>query len=114
MLNWIWLGLVLAGVLIAGFNGRMKDVADGAIKAADNAVTLSIGLIGVMTVWMGIMRVAERSGFMHLLARAFRPLLRWLFPDVPHHHPAMGSMVMNIAATMIGLVNAATPLALRA
>jgi spore maturation protein SpmA len=114
MLNWIWLGLVLAGVLIAGFNGRMKDVADGAVKGAETAVTISLGLIGVMTVWMGIMRLAERSGFIHLLARAFRPLLRWLFPDVPHDHPAMGSMVMNIAANMIGLVNAATPLGLRA
>src|SRR5688500_5032789 len=114
MLNWIWLGLVLAGVLIAGFTGRMKDVADGAVKGAETAVTISLGLIGVMTVWMGIMRLAERSGFIHLLARAFRPLLRWLFPDVPHDHPAMGSMVMNIAANMIGLVNAATPLGLRA
>ncbi|HEX7860718.1 MAG TPA: nucleoside recognition domain-containing protein [Verrucomicrobiae bacterium] len=114
MLNWIWLGLVLAGVVIAGATGRMKDVADGAIKGAETAVTLSLGLIGVMTVWMGIMRLAERSGFIHLLARVFRPLLRWLFPEVPHDHPAMGSMLMNIAANMIGLVNAATPLGLRA
>ena len=114
MLNWIWLGLVLAGVLIGGATNRLKDVADGAVKGAEMAVTISLGLIGVMTVWMGIMRLAERSGFVHLLARAFRPLLRWLFPDVPHDHPAMGSMVMNIAANMIGLVNAATPLGLRA
>ncbi|MGZ8938257.1 MAG: nucleoside recognition domain-containing protein [Limisphaerales bacterium] len=114
MLNWIWLGLVLAAVLIGGATNRLKEVADGAVKGAEMAVTISLGLIGVMTVWMGIMRLAERSGFIHLLARAFRPLLRWLFPDVPHDHPAMGSMVMNIAANMIGLVNAATPLGLRA
>lgn len=114
MLNWIWLGLVLGAVLIGGATGRLKGVADGAVRGAELAVTISLGLIGVMTVWMGIMRLAERSGFVHLLARAFRPLLRWLFPDVPHDHPAMGSMVMNIAANMIGLVNAATPLGLRA
>lgn len=114
MLNWIWLGLVLAAVLIAGATGRMKEVADGAVRGAEIAVTISLGLIGVMTVWLGIMRLAERSGFVHLLARALRPLLRWLFPDVPTEHPAMGSMVMNIAANMLGLLNAATPLGLRA
>src|SRR5688572_17049663 len=114
MLNWIWLAMVLAAVLIAGSFGRMKEVADGAVKGAETAVTISLGLIGVMTVWLGIMRLAERSGFIHLLARSMRPALRWLFPEVPHDHPAMGSMVMNIAANMLGLLNAATPLGLRA
>ena len=114
MLNWIWLAMVLAAVLIAGANGRMKEVADGAIKGAETAVTISLGLIGVMTVWLGIMRLAERSGFIHLVARAWRPVLRWLFPDVPADHPAMGSMLMNIASNMLGLMNAATPLGLRA
>src|SRR5688572_20040447 len=114
MLNWIWLAMVLAAVLIAGSFGRMKEVADGAVKGAETAVTISLGLIGVMTVWMGIMRLAERSGFVHLVARAWRPVLRWLFPEVPADHPAMGSMVMNIAANMLGLLNAATPLGLRA
>jgi spore maturation protein SpmA len=114
MLNWIWLGMVLAAILIAGASGRMKHVADGAINGAEAAVTISLGLIGVMTVWLGIMRLAERSGFIHLLARVLRPVLRWLFPEVPADHPAMGSMVMNIAANMLGLLNAATPLGLRA
>jgi spore maturation protein SpmA len=114
MLNCIWLGLVIAAVLIGGASGRLKDVADGAIKGAETSVTIALGLIGVMTVWLGIMRLAERSGFVSLIARALRPFLRWLFPDVPADHPAMGSMVMNIAANMLGLVNAATPLGLRA
>jgi spore maturation protein SpmA len=114
MLNWIWLGMVLAAVLIAGSTGRMEAIASGAVKGAETAVTIAIGLIGIMTVWMGIMRLAERSGFVHLIARVMRPVLRWLFPDVPHDHPAMGSMVMNIAANMLGLINAATPLGLRA
>jgi len=114
MLNWIWLGMVLAAVLIAGSTGRMEAIATGAVKGAETAVTIAIGLIGIMTVWMGIMRLAERSGFVHLIARVMRPVLRWLFPEVPHDHPAMGSMVMNIAANMLGLINAATPLGLRA
>ena len=105
--------MVLAAVLIAGSTGRMEAIATGAVKGAETAVTIAIGLIGIMTVWMGIMRLAERSGFVHLIARVMRPVLRWLFPEVPHDHPAMGSMVMNIAANMLGLVNAATPLGLR-
>jgi spore maturation protein SpmA len=114
MLNLIWLGLVLASVLIGGASGRLKDVADGAVRGAETAVTLSLGLIGVMTVWLGIMRLAERSGFVRIIARVLRPALTRLFPEVPAHDPAMGSMVMNIAANMLGLVNAATPLGLRA
>lgn len=114
MLNLIWLGLVLAAVLIGGASGRLKEVADGAVKGAETAVTLALGLIGVMTVWLGIMRLAERSGFVQIIARALRPVMTRLFPDVPADHPAMGAMVMNIAANMLGLVNAATPLGLRA
>ena len=114
MLNWIWLAMAIAAALIAGSTGKMEAIAGGAVKGAEAAVTISIGLIGIMTVWMGIMRLAERSGFVQLIARVLRPVLRWLFPDVPHDHPAMGSMVMNIAANMLGLINAATPLGLRA
>jgi spore maturation protein SpmA len=114
MLNLIWLGLVLAAVLIGGATGRLKEVADGAVKGAETAVTIALGLIGVMTVWLGVMRLAERSGFVAIIARVLRPALTRLFPDVPADHPAMGSMVMNIAANMLGLINAATPLGLRA
>ena len=114
MLNPLWLGLLLASVLVGGFFGRLGQATDAAIKSAETAVTLSIGLIGVMTLWLGLMRLAERSGLVAMLAHALRPLLRRLFPDVPIHHPAMGSMVLNIAANMLGLTNAATPLGLRA
>lgn len=114
MLNVIWLALIVAGVVIGGATGRLKEVADGAIKGAETAVTIALGLIGVMSVWLGVMRLAERSGLIHIISRALRPILRKLFPEVPAEHPAMGSMVMNIAANMLGLVNAATPLGLRA
>jgi spore maturation protein SpmA len=114
MLNYIWLALILVGVLIGGFSHRMKEVADGAIAGAGTAVTLAIGLIGIMALWLGMMRLAERAGLVQSLARGLRPLLRRLFPDVPEDHPAMGAMVLNIAANMLGLSNAATPLGLRA
>ena len=114
MLNYIWLALILLAVLIGGLDGKLKEVADGAVKGAETAVTLSLGLIGVMALWLGVMRLAEKSGLVQALAWGLRPVLRRLFPEVPPEHPALGSMVMNIAANMLGLTNAATPLGLRA
>jgi spore maturation protein SpmA len=114
VLNYIWLGLIVLGVVIGGFSQKLKEVADGAISGAGSAVTLAIGLIGVMALWLGIMRLAERAGLVQSLAQVLRPVLRRLFPDVPADHPAMGAIVLNIAANMLGLSNAATPLGLRA
>jgi spore maturation protein SpmA len=114
VLNYIWLALILAAVAIGGPAGKMKEVAGGAIKGAEVAVTIGLGLIGVMTLWLGLMRLAEKAGLIQSLARLLRPVLSRLFPDVPEDHPALGSMVMNFAANMLGLTNAATPLGLRA
>ena len=114
MLNHIWLGLILVAVLVGGFSGEFGDVVAQAVKSAEQAVTIAFGLIGIMALWLGLMRLAEKAGLIRSLARSLRPVLRWLFPDVPGDHPAMGSMLMNIAANMLGLSNAATPLGLRA
>ncbi len=114
MLNYIWLGLLVLGVLLGGVYDRMDEVAKGAIEMAELGVKISIGLIGVMTLWLGMMRLAERAGLVQALARLLRPVMTRLFPDVPPEHPAMGSMLMNISANMLGLANAATPLGLRA
>jgi spore maturation protein A len=114
MLNYIWLGLIIVAIALGGINGKIDDVTKAAIDSATNAVSISIGLIGVMTLWLGIMKIAEDSGLMKLLARIIAPVMRRLFPDVPPEHPAMGSMLMNIAANMLGLSNAATPLGLKA
>ena len=114
MLNYIWLFLVLSAVVIGGFEGKMKELTDATFDSAKTSVTLAIGLVGIMALWLGVMRLAERSGFVQILARAIRPVMRRLFPDVPPDHPAMGSMLMNMAANMLGLGNAATPLGLRA
>jgi spore maturation protein A len=114
MLNYIWLGLVIVAVVLGGINGKIENVTKAAIDAAGNSVTIAIGLVGVMALWLGIMKIAEQSGLMSLLARAIAPVMRRLFPEVPPDHPAMGSMLMNIAANMLGLSNAATPLGLKA
>jgi len=114
VLNYIWLALVLLGVTIGGWTGHLKEVTDGAFEGAKTAVTIALGLIGIMALWLGVMRLAERAGLIQKLARGLRPVMRRLFPGVPNDHPAMGSMLMNMAANMLGLGNAATPLGLRA
>ena len=115
MLNWIWLAFLLIAVLVGGFTGKLPQMTTGAFEAASDAVMkIALPLVGVMAIWLGIMRLAERSGLVQIIARLLRPLLRVLFPEVPPDHPAMGAMVMNMAANMLGLGNAATPLGLRA
>lgn len=115
MLNWIWLGMLIVAVLVGGFTGRMPELTKGAFETAETAVMkIALPLVGIMAIWLGIMRLAERAGLVQLIAQALRPVLRRLFPEVPPEHPAMGAMVMNMAANMLGLGNAATPLGLRA
>lgn len=115
MLNTLWLALVALAVLIGAATGRLREVTEGAFQMADTAVMkIALPLVGIMALWLGLMRLAERSGFVQQIARWLRPLLVRLFPDVPAEHPAMGSMLMNMAANMLGLANAATPLGLRA
>jgi spore maturation protein SpmA len=114
VLNYIWLALILCAVAIGGWTNHLKEVTDGAFDGAKTAITIALGLIGIMALWLGVMRLAERAGLVQRIARALRPIMRFLFPDVPAEHPAMGAMLMNMAANMLGLGNAATPLGLRA
>ncbi|MEY2556956.1 MAG: spore maturation protein, partial [Verrucomicrobiota bacterium] len=88
MLNYIWLALVVLAVGIGGWNDRLNEVTAGAFDGAKTAVTIALGLIGVMALWLGVMRLAERAGLIQRIARALRPVMRRLFPDVPPEHPA--------------------------
>jgi spore maturation protein A len=114
MLNYIWFGLMAVALLVAAFNGTVDGVTRGAMEAATTAVQVAIGLVGIMTLWLGMMRVAEAAGLVSLLGRALRPALGRLFPEVPSDHPAAGAIVVAIAANMLGLNNAATPLGIKA
>lgn len=93
---------------------KMKEVTNSAIDYAANAVKIALGLIGIMALWLGIMKIAEQAGLISLIAKGVRPVTKFLFPDVPQDHPAIGSMIMNISANMLGLGNAATPFGLKA
>ncbi len=115
MINPIWLSLLLIGIITGLLTGRLDAITTATFEACKTAImTIALPMAGVMALWLGIMRLAEKSGALQTLAAILRPLLIRLFPDVPPNHPAMGSIVMNIAANMLGLGNAATPLGLRA
>ena len=115
MLNGIFVGLIVISVLTAAFTGRMNEVMMASIDSAKGAVVnVAIPLLGLMALWLGLMRVLRDAGLMSGLARLLAPVMRRLFPEVPADHPAMGAMIMNIAANMAGLGNAATPFGLKA
>lgn len=139
MLNYIWFAMIIGSILLAGgidfYNEvatsdqaialeqerrnlneetKLGQVTSAAIKAGNTAVEIAIGLIGVMALWLGVMKIAEEAGLTKVLARMVKPITKWLFPKIPSDHPAIGAMIMNIAANMLGLSNAATPLGLKA
>jgi spore maturation protein A len=114
MLNYIWFGLMAIALVVAAINGSADAVTKGAVDSASTAVTIAIGLVGIMTLWLGMMRVAEAAGLVTLVGRALKPLLRALFPEVPAGSPAGGAIVVAIAANVLGLNNAATPLGIKA
>jgi spore maturation protein A len=114
MMNYIWFGMMVIGVVVGVFTGRIEAVTQAAIDMAKVSVEIAIGLIGIMALWLGVMKIAEESGLISLIARAVKPVMVRLFPDVPADHPAMGSIVLNMSANMLGLGNAATPLGLKA
>lgn len=114
MINVIWALMVVGGIAYAALNGRIDAITGSAIQSAENAVAVSFKLIGVMCLWLGIMKLAERSGLMRIAAFLLRPITRFIFPGVPKNHPAMGAIVMTMSANMLGLGNAATPLGIKA
>jgi len=114
MLNYVWMGMLIIGFIIGMLNGRVEEVTRAAINSAGKAVELGIGLLGIMCLWTGLMNIAEKSGMMQYISKALKPVLKFLFPEIPEKHPAMGAIVMNLAANFLGLGNAATPLGLKA
>jgi spore maturation protein A len=93
---------------------KLKAITQAAIDFANMAVEISIGLIGVMALWLGLIKIAEEAGFVKVLTRILAPVTKRLFPDIPADHPAIGAIIMNTAANMLGLSNAATPMGLKA
>ena len=114
MMNYIWAGLVLIGIITAFFTTEFTAVSESALNAAKTAVQVVLALMGVMALWLGLMKIAEQSGLMDIFAKAIRPLINWLFPDLKKNKKAKAAITMNVAANALGLANAATPFGLKA
>lgn len=114
MINFIWCGMIVIGIIVGTLTGNIEAVSTTAIEWAETAVELSLGLIGVMALWLGLMKIAEEAGIVRGMGLLMKPIMVRLFPEVPADHPAMGSIVANMAANFFGLGNAATPLGIKA
>lgn len=114
MINYIWCGMIIIGIIVGTLTGNIEAVSTAAIEWAETAVELSLGLIGVMALWLGLMKIAEEAGIVRGMGLLMKPIMVRLFPEVPADHPAMGSIVANMAANFFGLGNAATPLGIKA
>ncbi len=114
MLNYLWAGMILVGIMFGVFNGRMQDITNAALDSSKEAVTLCITMIGVMAFWTGIMEIASKAGIIRMASRKMRPLVRFLFPGMPEGHKAEEHITTNFIANFLGLGWAATPAGLRA
>lgn len=114
MLNKLWGIMLLAGIVVAAFTGKIGDAGTAAIDSSKEAVTLCIAMLGVMSMWTGIMNVAKRAGLIDAMTKALRPALRFLFPDIPADHAVNEYIAANMIANMLGLGWAATPYGLKA
>lgn len=114
MLDYLWAGMLLLGVVWGLLNGRGAELTQAVLDGGKAAVTLSLTMLGVMSVWTGLMEVGKHAGLLSQVNRILRPMISWLFPKLPRDHPAAESISMNFAANMLGLGNAATPAALKA
>lgn len=114
MLNKLWGFMLLGGIIVAAFTGKTGAVGTAAIDSSKEAVTLCIAMLGVMSMWTGIMNVAKRAGLIDAMTKALRPALRFLFPDIPEKHAANEYISANMIANMLGLGWAATPYGLKA
>ncbi|MDR1001083.1 MAG: nucleoside recognition protein [Clostridiales bacterium] len=114
MLNYIWGGMIVIGLVVGGITGRMQEVTNAIIDSAKSAVTLCITMLGVMSMWTGLMRIAEKAGLIESLSNKMMPALRWLFPEIPKNHVAFRHIATNFIANILGLGWAATPAGLKA
>ena len=114
MLNYLWGFLIIIGVIYAALTGHMAEVTNGALDSSKEAVSICITMLGVMSLWTGLMQIAQKAGIISSFTRKIRPLLRWLFPDVPQDNPAIEYIATNLIADFLGLGWASTPAGLKA
>jgi len=114
LINYIWFFLIFVGIIYAMINGNIEHVNKAIFEGAKNGVTISLSLISLLSFWLGLMKIAETSGFLKLVTKILSPFICLLFPSVPKNSPALGYIISNISANLFGLGNAATPVGIKA
>lgn len=114
MIGIVWFSLIALSIVTGIYNGNLEQVIASVTTSAEKAFSLVLGLGGIMTLWLGIMKIAEDSGLVQTIGRIAKPVLKLLFPNIPENHPALGAITLNVSANMLGLNNAATPLGIKA
>src|SRR5690625_5085009 len=114
MVNLIWACMAIIGIVYAMIHGTIDEVNKAIFESANVAVQLTISLISILVFWLGMMKIAEEAGILRALAKWSKPIIHWLFPELPKDHPAIGYILSNLTANMFGLGNAATPMGLKA
>lgn len=113
-MNYIFYFLIVFSIIVASINGKLEDVVNAILSGADLSVKVAFSLIGIMAFWLGMMRIAEKSGIVDFITKLITPIARWLFNDVPKDNKAIGDIAMSFSANALGLTNAATPIGLKA
>lgn len=113
-MNYIFYFLIVLSIIFGTINGKLQDVVNAILTGADLSVKVAFSLIGIMAFWLGIMRIAEKSGIVDFITKLIKPIAKWLFNDVPADNKAIGDIAMSFSANALGLTNAATPIGLKA
>ena len=113
-MNYIFYGLIVLSIIIGAINGKLPDVVNSILTGAEKSVQIALSLIGVMAFWLGIMKIAEKSGLVEIIAKIIKPVTKRLFDEIPPEDPAIGDIAMNFSANALGLTNAATPIGIKA
>lgn len=113
-MNYIFYFLIVASIIIGAINGKLQDVVNSIMDGAELSVKIAFSLIGIMAFWLGMMRIAEKSGIIRFISKLLQPITKFLFNELPENSPAIGDIAMNFTANAFGLANAATPFGIRA
>ncbi len=113
-MNYIWYFLIVTSIIVGAYTGRLSDVVNSILTGAQSAIQVIIAITGIMVFWLGIMKIAQKSGIVEFISKLLKPVAKWLFPEIPPENEAIGDIAMNFSANALGLANAATPIGIRA
>lgn len=113
-MNFIWFFIIFISIVVGAMTGRLNDVVNSILTGAQTSIQIVISIMGIMAFWLGIMKIAEKSGIVEFISKLLKPIAKWLFPEIPENNKAIGDVAMNFSANALGLANAATPIGIRA